>query len=111
MYSHRRARIFWPAAVRHGCTRSETRPNSTQPKLRVIEYHQCPLLAQSGHAVLHLHMSASDPKRTSPASIDAAFEKKDRLTAVLLKSKVTAYQCALMRIEAGWPGSLKRFRG
>src|SRR5262249_59700152 len=65
----------------------------------------------SGHAVLHLHMSASDPKRTSPASIDAAFEKKDRLTAVLLKSKVTAYQCALMRIEAGWPGSLKRFRG
>src|SRR5262245_64505796 len=44
-------------------------------------------------------------------AIEAAFEKKDRLTAVLLKSKVTAYQCALMRIEAGWPGSLKRFRG
>jgi hypothetical protein len=58
-----------------------------------------------------LRMFAFDPKRTSPASIDAAFEKKDRLTAVLLKSKVTAYQCALMRIEAGWPGSLKRFRG
>jgi hypothetical protein len=54
------------------------------------------------------HMS--DPKRTSSRSTVYGLRKKDRLAAVFLNGLAENY-CVLMRIEAGWPDSLKRFTG